>query len=72
MPHPVNGVTLGFPRAGEVLVTAYGDFGGEGFARLLGDAFRVVERDTGKRPVSGCLTLRDGVIEVRVTEPGLP
>jgi hypothetical protein len=66
--HPANGVTAGFPRPGEVLVTAYGDFDGAGFARLLADAYRVVERDTGKRPAGACLTFRDGVIEVRVAE----
>ena len=63
--HPANGVTLSFPQRGEAIVTAYGDFPGAGFARLLGDAYRVVERDTGKHP-AGHLTLRDGAIEVRV------
>jgi hypothetical protein len=69
--HPVNGVTLGFPRPGEAIVAAYGDFGGPDFARLLADAFRVVVRDTGKY-AAGHLTLRDGVIEVHVAqEPDL-
>jgi hypothetical protein len=67
--HPANGITLGFPQPGEAVVTTYGNFDSEGFARLLADAFRVVERDTGKHP-AGCLTLRDGVIEVRVTPEG--
>lgn len=67
MTHPANGVTLWFPQAGEAIVTAYGNFGGQDFARLLGDAHRVVERDTGKWP-AGRLTLRPGVIEVRVAQ----
>lgn len=61
--HPSNGVTLWFPQPGEAIVTASGDFDSAGFARLLGDAFRVVERDAGKSPEAR-LTLRDGAIEV--------
>lgn len=66
MIHPANGVTLSFPRPGEALVTAYGNFGAEDFTRFLADAFRVLERNTGQHP-AGYLALRDGVIEVRVT-----
>ena len=69
MTHPANGVTLGFPQPGEALVTAYGEFSGSGFARLLGDAYRVVERVTGNRPAAW-LTFRDGVIGVHVTGLG--
>ena len=64
--HPQNGVTLGFPQKGEVLITTYGEFSGSDLIRLIADAFRVVERDTGRRPVAG-LSLRDGSLEIGVT-----
>ena len=68
MNHPANGVTLGFPQTGEALVTAYGDFVADALRLYLNDAFRVIERDTGKRPAAH-LTLRDdGAIEVRFAE----
>jgi hypothetical protein len=64
--HPANGVTQWHPKPGEVIVTAYGDFPAAGLRLYLEDAFRITERDTGKRPAAH-LTLRDdGAIEVRV------
>jgi len=48
-------------------VRAYGDFLAWQFRFYLDDAYRVVERDTGKRPAAH-FTYCDGVIEVRVTE----
>jgi hypothetical protein len=65
--HPKHGVTQWRPRSGEVIVTAYGDFPADGLRLYIGDAFRIVERDTGKQPTAR-LTLRDdGAIEIRVT-----
>jgi len=63
--HPANGVTLWFPQPGEAVVRTYGDFDGWVLRRYLDDAYRVVERDTGKRPAAR-FTYCDGVIEVRV------
>lgn len=65
MTHPANGVTLWLPQPGEAIVKAYGDFAGDAFRRYLDDAYRVVERDTGKRPAAR-FTYSDDVIEVRV------
>ena len=65
--HPVNGLGLSFPRPGEALVTAYGNFDGADLTRLLGDARRVVERATGKRPDGGCLTFRDDALEILIS-----
>jgi hypothetical protein len=66
--HPENGVTQWHPKPGEAIVTAYGDFPASGLRLYLEDAFRVIERDTGKRPAAH-LTLRDdGAIEVRFAE----
>ena len=67
MSHPANGVTQWHPRPGEVIVKAYGNFDGPALRLYLDDAYRVVERDTGKRPVAH-FTYCDGVIEVRVAE----
>jgi hypothetical protein len=66
--HPANGLTQWFPQPGEAIVTAYGDVGTSQLAHYLDEAFRIVERNTGKRPDGGFLMLRDGVIQVRVTE----
>lgn len=65
--HPANGVTLWFPRPVEAVVRTYGNFDGWQFRFYLDDAYRVVERETGKRPAAH-FTYCDGVIEVRVTE----
>lgn len=67
MTHPANGVTLQFPRAGGAVVKAYGNFAADAFRRFLDDAYRVVERDTGKRPAAH-FTYSDDVIEVRVMD----
>jgi hypothetical protein len=67
MTHPANGVTLWFPQPGEAVVKAYGDFAAWQFRFYLDDAYRVVERDTGKRPAAH-FTYSDDVIEVRVAE----
>ena len=64
--HPKNGVTQWHPKHGEAIVTAYGDFGADGFRLYLTDAFRVIERDTGKRPTAHLTLHDDGAIEVRV------
>ena len=63
--HPKNGVTQWSPKPGEVIVRAYGDFGGWALRLYLDDAYRIVERDTGKRPAAH-FTYDGGVIEVRV------
>jgi hypothetical protein len=65
--HPANGVTLWFPQPGEAVVRAYGDFAAQHLRLYLDDAYRVVERDTGKRPAAH-FTYCDGVMEFRVTE----
>lgn len=65
--HPENGVTLWFPRPGEAVVRAYGDFTADAFRLYLDDAYRLVERETGKPPAAH-FTYRDGVIEIRVAE----
>ena len=65
--HPKDGVVLGFPAPGEAYVRAYGNFDGWALRRYLDDAYRVVERDTGKTPAAH-FTYSDGVIEVRVAE----
>jgi hypothetical protein len=67
MTHPANGVTLWFPEPGVAVVTAYGNFDGYDLRRYLDDAYRVVERDTGKRQAAH-FTYSDGVIEVRVAQ----
>ena len=68
MSHPANGVTQWHPKRGEAIVTAYGSAVADGFRLYLEDAFRVIERDTGKCPVAH-LTLRDdGAVEVRFAE----
>jgi hypothetical protein len=67
--HPANGVTLWFPQHGEAVVKAYGNFDGWALRRYLDDAYRVVERNTGKHPAAR-FTYSDGVIEVRVGGDG--
>jgi hypothetical protein len=67
MSHPANGVTLWFPQRGEAVVKVYGNFDGWALRRYLDDAYRVVERDTGKRPAAH-FTYCDGVMEFRVAE----
>jgi len=66
--HPENGITQWHPKHGEAIVTAYGDFGADGFRLYLNDAFRVIERDTGKRPAAHLTLHDDGAIEVRFAE----
>ena len=69
--HPANGVTLWFPQSGEGVVRAYGEFNSWALRLYLDDAYRVVERETGKRPAAR-FTYCDGVIELRVApEPDL-
>lgn len=65
MDHPEDGVTLGFPRAGEAVVKAYGNFDGWALRRYLDDAYRIVERDTGTIPAAR-FTYSNGVIEITI------
>jgi hypothetical protein len=48
-------------------VRAYGDFTADAFRLYLEDAYRLVGRETGKRPAAH-FTYSDDVIEVRVAE----
>ena len=65
--HPKNGVVMGGFETGELYIRAYGNFDGSVLRLYLDDAYRIVERDTGKRPAAH-FTYDGGVIEVRVAE----
>ena len=66
--HPKNGVTQWHPKRGEAIVTAYGDFPAYALRLYIEDAFRVIERDTGKRPAAHLNLRDDGAIEIRFAE----
>jgi hypothetical protein len=63
--HPKDGVTSWFPKRGEAIVTAYGDAVTWGLRLYIEDAYRVIERDTGKRPTAHLNLRDDGAIEIR-------
>ena len=63
--HPKNGVTQWHPKRGEAIVTAYGDAVPWGLRLYIEDAYRVIERDTGKRPTASLNLREDGAVEIR-------